>query len=95
MRALDGFTISNASTSSALTKLSGGLYAVSAIATWSSGSVTLEVQAADESTMIAVGSSTTFSANGFATVYLPPGWYQLVVATSTAVYARVIRVPFE
>lgn len=95
MRAIDGIGLSNASASSALTKLSGGLYALCATATWGGGSLDLQRQSPDGSTLVDVSTSTKLTANGYATVYLSPGWYQLTVATATAVYASLARVPGE
>ena len=93
MRQIDGYTASNISATTAAFTLSGGLYGVTYSATWSSGSVTLERLSADGTTYIAV--MTAFAANGYATVYLPPGTYELVVATSTAVYVNICRIPSE
>jgi hypothetical protein len=93
LRALDGNTLSNASSNSATFQLLGGLYGITATATWSSGSVTLEMLGPDGSTFVTA--ATAFSANGYETAYLPPGTYKWVIATATAVYARVTRIPFE
>lgn len=74
----------------------GGYYAISVLATWnSSGTVTLERLMPDGTTYVAVGASTTFSANGSVVVQLPPGQYQWTIATATAVYASAVRVPVE
>jgi hypothetical protein len=92
--AADGASFSNiAATTSAFT-LEGGKYSAAAIATWSAGSVKLQALGPDGSTYLSVSSPTDFSANGFAAaVDLPPGQYRFTIATATAVYASVWRVP--
>lgn len=94
MRAQDGVTFSNISATTAAFPLQGGLYQFSAVATWnSSGTVTLQQLGPDGSTYLSV--SAALSANGGVTVYLPPGQYQVAVATATVVYAGVARIPLE
>lgn len=73
--------------------LSGGLYELAVIATWSSGSVVLNQLGPDGSTYLSV--STTFLANGGGMYYLPPGTYQLAIVTATAVYATITRISRE
>jgi hypothetical protein len=71
--------------------LRGGKYAIAANAT-GSGTMGLQMQGADGVTFIAV--HTAFAAvTGFVTVDLPPGQYKFVIATFTAVYASICRVP--
>jgi hypothetical protein len=70
--------------------LRGGSYGVSAIATFSGGSVTLQRLADDGSTFVTC--LTAFSANGYASVNLPAGTYQLAIATASAVYASVVGI---
>ncbi|MGE3279683.1 MAG: hypothetical protein AB7H90_03505 [Alphaproteobacteria bacterium] len=93
MRPIDGYLATNISATTAAFKLRGGLYGVDAIATWGGGSVTLQRVAGDGSTMVTA--MTAFSANGYATAYLPPGDYKLAVATATGVYVNVRRIPGE
>ena len=94
MRAVDGFTLSNASANSAPFQLNGGLYGITAIAgDWSSGSATLEILAADGSTYVTA--ATAFSANGYETAYLPQGTFKIAVASATGVYVTVRRIPGE
>ena len=95
MRAIDGLSLSNASASSALKELSGGLYGFDVVATFGGGSVDLQKLAADGSTLVDVGTATKMTSAGYATVYLSPGFYQITVTTATAVYARVSRIPSE
>lgn len=69
----------------------GGQYGVTVHATsWSSGSVTLQRQATDGSTMVTV--LTAFTADGYGTVNLPAGTYQLTIVTATGVSADVSSV---
>jgi hypothetical protein len=71
--------------------LRGGSYGISAhSATWSAGSVTLQRLAPDGLTYVTV--LTAFSADGYASVNLPAGTYQLAIATATAVYADITSI---
>lgn len=93
MRAVDGFSFTGASTTQGPFTLAGGLYGVDYIATWSGGTATLERRAADGVTFVPV--ATAFSANGYTTVNLPRGVYQVVIATATGVGVSVLRIPGE
>lgn len=95
MRPVDGYTASNISASTAAFHLRGGLYGVDAVATWGGGSVKLQRLAADGTTYLSVASATDFTANGYTTVNLPPGDYKLIVATASAIYVSVRRIPGE
>lgn len=95
MHATDGVGFSNISATPATFKLKGGKYAVAAIATWSAGSAKLQKLGPDGSTFLSVSSATDFTANGYATVDLPPGTYQVTIATATAVYFSVDRITGE
>lgn len=95
MRAVDGYFASNISATTAAFPLTGGLYGVDAMATWGGGSVKLQRVMGDGSTTISVSSGTDFTANGYATVNLPSGNYKLVVATATAAYVQIRRIPGE
>jgi hypothetical protein len=78
-------TFSNISATTAAFSLRGGQYGVEVHAgTWASGSVTLERLAFDGSTYITC--LTAFSADGFASVYLPSGTYKFVVASASGIY---------
>jgi hypothetical protein len=92
--AVDGKTFSNISANTAAFTLLGGKYAVAAIATFGGGSVKLQALGPDGSTYLSVASGTDFTAAGYGTVDLPPGQYRFTIATATAVYASVYRVPF-
>ena len=93
MRQTDSYLASNISATTAAFNLQGGQYAFEYSATWGGGSVTLERLGPDKTTFIAC--ATAWSANGYATAYLPYGTYKLVVATSSAIYAEIIRIPGE
>lgn len=87
----DGFKFSNISATTAPFSLLGGEYAITAVATWGGGSVTLEILAADNTTYVPV--LVAITANSFATLDLPAGTYKLVVATATAIYVAVQKIP--
>ena len=84
------FTFKNVSATPAAFKLRGGQYAVTVLATFGGGSVTLQRLADDGSTYITC--LTAFSANGYATANLPSGTYQFTIATATAVYVDVTSI---
>jgi hypothetical protein len=89
----DDIKHSNISANTSTFVLSGGLYGVSAIATWGGGSATLQMLSADGSTYVTA--MTAFSADGYATAYLPAGTYRWAVATATGVYVRVRSIPLK
>lgn len=95
MRAVDGHSESNIAATTAAFKLTGGLYGVDAVGTWGGGSAKLQKLAADGSTYLSVSSGTDFTANGYSTVNLPAGSYKIVIATATAVYVNIRRIPGE
>jgi hypothetical protein len=80
-------TFTNISASTSPFKLLAGTYGMAVSATWSSGSVTLQVLSADQLTWITA--LTAFSANSLATATLPNGIYRINVATATAVYVAL------
>jgi hypothetical protein len=84
-------TFSNLSATPSAFKLLGGTYGMLVTATWGGGSVDLKKLSADGSTYVSVLSS-TFTANAYQTVNVPPGTYQLTVTTATAVYADITSV---
>jgi len=89
--ATESYIASNISADTDAFGLRGGLYGVLMVATWGGGSVTLEGLAPDGTTWVTV--LTAFTANAYATVSLPPGQYRLNLATATALYAAVARIP--
>ncbi len=108
MESTDAIFVSNmgASTSTATSTLKGGFYAFSAVATWGTGAAlalqqmkTLGLGAVNIPTGQGFNNSaaatTTITANTTALVVaLPPGQYKLAsVSNTTAIYARVVRIP--
>jgi hypothetical protein len=91
--ATESVQFSNISATTVGFTLKGGKYAASAVATFGGGSVKLQTLLVDGSTWQSVSSGTDFSVAGFASVDLPPGQYRFTIATATAVYAAVTRVP--
>lgn len=89
--------LSNASATGPAVYWAGGRGFFQALATFGGGSVTLEYLGADSATWIAAsniaGSAATLSAAGGMLVDLPPGQIRASVATATAVYARIDRIP--
>lgn len=81
---------SNISATPAAFTLMGGQYAVTIHAAWGGGSVTLQRRAADATTFVTV--LTAFTADGFQTLDLPSGTYQLLVVTATGIYADITSV---
>lgn len=87
----EAVNFSNIGATTAAFSLKGGKYAIAASAT-GTGTMGLQIVSLDGSTGIAV--HTAFSATtGYTTVDLPPGQYKFVIATFTAVYASICRVP--
>ena len=95
MRAVDTQQSTNIGASTAAFQLAGGKYAAAVVATFGGGSVKLQALGPDGSTYLSVSSGTDFSAAGFQTVDLPPGSYRWTIATASAVYARLARIPAE
>jgi hypothetical protein len=89
----DGVAFSNIAASTAAFTLPGGLYGMDVVATFGGGSVKLQKLAGDATTYVSVSSGTDFTAAGYGTVSLPSGSYRLTIATATAIYAVVRRVP--
>jgi hypothetical protein len=81
---------SNISATPAAFTLRGGQYGVTVHATWGGGSVTLQRLAVDGATYVTC--LTAFTADGYASVNLPSGTYQLGVATATGVYVDLVAI---
>jgi len=91
MTSSQAVSFSNIGATTAAFQLSGGKYAIMAAAT-GSGTMGLQILGPDGSTFIAA--HTAFAAvTGFVVVDLPPGQYKFVIATFTAVYATICRIP--
>jgi hypothetical protein len=89
--ATEAVNFSNIGATTAAFRLKGGKYAIAANAT-GTGTMGVQMTSLDGTTGIAV--HTAFSATtGFVVVDLPPGSYTFVIATFTAVYASICRIP--
>lgn len=87
----DAKIFSNIAATTAAFELKGGKYAVAASAT-GAGTMGLQMVSADGSTLIPVHA--VFAATiGYAVADLPPGQYKFFVATFTAIFATICRVP--
>lgn len=107
MRAQESYKVSNkAAATFGPILLEGGCYQLSAKATWGGGNLILQQLLPDATTYVTLfgqPSSATpntwvgnLAADGVLTFpSLPPGTYQLVYATGTALYAALTRVPLE
>ena len=95
MRAGEHQKFTNISATTAAFNLVGGQYGVDCTATFGGGSVKLQKLLADGSTYQSVSSGTDFAAAGYATVYVPPGTYRFTIATATAAYIQLDRIPAE
>lgn len=90
VRALDGYSLQNASTNSAVFQLAGGNYGLDIHASWNSGSVYLLRRAGDGASFCNV---TSMTVDGYTSVYLPPGYYYFAVTSATGVWATLTRIP--
>jgi hypothetical protein len=94
MRAHDSVNFQNISADTANFVLTGGAYVLDANGNFNSGTVTLQRLGPDGATFITA--ATALSANGTSgSIALPPGVYKLAVASATALYVSVIRIPAE
>lgn len=73
--------------------LQGGKYGLDVVATFGGGSVKLQKLAADGTTYVSVSSATDITAAGYATGDCAPGTYRFTIATATAVYICLSRIP--
>lgn len=100
MRSVDAFAFVNVAATPAAFNLIGGKYGVTVAAT-GSGTVTLERLGDDGSTYVPVNMPGTvatpaaLAANGMIVVEVPAGTYKLVIATFTANYLSIVRIPGE
>jgi hypothetical protein len=88
----NGFKVSNASATQGPFELLGGKYGVTALGTFGGGNIHLQILGPDGTTYVDVGSTTNFTANGYAAVDLPPCEVQIAITTASAVYASVIPI---
>ena len=95
MRPQENQQFSNIAATTAAFSLLGGTYGIDVVATFGGGSVKLQKLAGDGSTYLSVSSATDFTAAGYQTAQLAPGTYRLTIATASAIYASINRVPGE
>lgn len=88
---IDGYDIQNQAAGTYPFHLIGGLYALTATASWGGGNLALNILGPDGTTYVAVLPAIT--SNGFATLSLPKGAYQFVGTTATAIYAKIVSIP--
>jgi hypothetical protein len=85
---MTSIVFTNISTTTSPFRLLGGTYGMTATAAaWASGSVTLQILAADQLTWVTA--LTAFTANSFATVTVPNGIYRLLVASVANAYVSI------
>jgi hypothetical protein len=89
----DSHFFSDISSTTSPFALKGGNYQVCVVVTPHSGSVKLESLRPDNATYLPVNSKTNFTADGCATVNLPPGQYEFVLTGATGVYASISSIP--
>lgn len=94
MRAGEGKIVSNISVTPAAFPLKGGVYCLDAIAAWGGGSLTLTRLGPDGTTYLTAATAITADGSSGA-IALPPGTYKFTIATATAVYASLTRIPGE
>lgn len=88
----DGKSFDNIDATTDPFELYGGRFGIIAHATsWGGGSATLNVLADDNTTWVLA--ATAITADGTALVDLPPGQYQVAIATATGVFFSLVRVP--
>jgi hypothetical protein len=80
----------NINVTTAAFTLTGGRYGFIVTATFGGGNVALQVLSNDGSTWVNVSNQTAAAA---VTVDLPPGSYRIQIATATAVFVTLGRVP--
>ena len=90
----DGKTLlTNASATGSDVYISGGMYVFLAEATFGGGTVKLQIKLPQGN--YADVTSGSLTANGMTVgLNLPPGTYRANVATATAVYASLVRIPY-
>jgi hypothetical protein len=95
MRAVDGKALSNVAAGTyGPFPLTGGIYAWNTKST-GSGSLDLKMLCVDGSTYVPVATQVTATTGFQSGLYLPPGQYEIVIASFSANYVSVTRVPTE
>lgn len=93
MRAQEAVKFENIAATTSAFVLNGGRYQFAVTATFGGGSVGIEMLGPNGSSWLLV--ATALTAAGVVTYELPPGQYRVVIATATAVYVTIVRVPGE
>lgn len=75
-------------------ELKGGRYAIEYVGT-GTGTVDVKGLGPDNSTFIPVGVTQITATTGYQIVELPPGQYEAIIATFTANYLTITRIPSE
>jgi hypothetical protein len=88
----DGFLVQGASATQGPFSLLGGKYGVTCSATFSTGSVALQILGPDAATFVTVAN---FTANGYAAADLPAGKYQVAITTATAVNVSCVPISYR
>jgi len=88
----ESFQFANIAATTAQFQVKGGTYVITVHATFGGGSVQLQTLAGDGATWLLLGTSITADGTQVYTG-LPPGPYRIAIATATAVYANLTRVP--
>lgn len=91
VRAADGYVGLNFSATTNPFKLLGGQYGLTVTATFGGGTVELDILGPDNVNYVACLAPLT--AAGTAILFLPPGTYRFTIATATAVYVSLQRIP--
>lgn len=96
MRAQEGWVpFNNAAAGTVASKyLAGGKYAVIFSGT-GTGTVDIKRLGPDGSTYLACGVTQITATAGYQVIDLPPGTYEAIIATFTANYLQVVRIPGE
>lgn len=87
----DGISFSNIAATTTAFALRGGMYGVTAKASWGGGSATVQRLAVDGTSYVTC--LTAITADGFSTAYLPAGTYKVAIATATAAYIDIVEIP--
>lgn len=86
--------VNAAAATSAAFELKGGRYAFEFMGT-GTGTVDLKIVGPDGVTLLACGLTQITATAGWQVIDLPPGQYKVVIATFTANYVTISRVPYR
>lgn len=94
MRAQEGFSLKNKAADTYPVTLGGGQYAWQTNST-GTGSIDLKRLGADGTTAVAVATQIVATTGWQTGLYLPPGTYQIIIASFTANYVDLQRIPTD